>query len=55
VPAEVSYAGAAPYEVGGVMQVNVRIPAGTASGANVPVQVSAGNAISQAGIRLAVQ
>jgi uncharacterized protein (TIGR03437 family) len=54
-PAKVIYAGVAPYEVGGVMQVNAKIPAGTASGSSVPVQISVGTATSQAGITLAVQ
>jgi uncharacterized protein (TIGR03437 family) len=53
-PAQVTYAGAAPYEVGGVLQVNAQIPAGTSSG-NVPVQLTIGSATSQPGITVAVQ
>jgi uncharacterized protein (TIGR03437 family) len=52
--AEVIYAGVAPYEVGGVMQVNAKIPSGTASG-NVPVQIMIGSGTSQPGITVAVQ
>lgn len=62
-PAEVIYAGVAPYEVGGVMQVNARIPAGTTPGPSVPVQIAIATATkiailtatSQTGITLAVQ
>jgi uncharacterized protein (TIGR03437 family) len=40
VPAKVLYAGAAPYEVAGVFQVNAQIPPGTPSGsASVVIQV----------------
>jgi uncharacterized protein (TIGR03437 family) len=54
VAAQVTYAGAAPYEVNGVLQVNVQIPQSTPSG-NVAVQIRIGNAASQAGITLAVR
>jgi uncharacterized protein (TIGR03437 family) len=54
IPAQVTYAGAAPYEVGGVMQVNVQIPASTAAG-NAPVQITVGTSVSQPGITVAVQ
>jgi uncharacterized protein (TIGR03437 family) len=54
VSAQVLYAGAAPSLVAGVMQVNVRIPAGTASGDNA-VTVTVGAAASQPGITVAVQ
>jgi uncharacterized protein (TIGR03437 family) len=40
-PATILYAGAGPYEVAGVLQVNVQIPAGTASG-SVPVVLQVG-------------
>lgn len=54
VPAEVLYAGAAPQLVAGVMQLNVRIPAGVASG-DMPVEINIGGAKSQAGITVAVK
>lgn len=54
LPAEVLYAGAAPQLVAGVMQLNVRIPAGVASG-DVPVEVLIGGAKSQPGITVAVK
>src|SRR5262245_13137896 len=51
---EILYAGAAPG-MAGVMQVNVRIPAGTKAGSTVPVVLSVGIASSQPGVTLAVQ
>lgn len=53
-PAEVLYAGAAPGQVAGLMQVNVRIPAGTPSG-DIPVQIQVGDARSQPGVTVAVK
>jgi len=55
-PAQVLYAGEAPGLVSGVLQVNVVIPSGAASGAAVPVVLSVGNASNaQQGITVAVQ
>jgi uncharacterized protein (TIGR03437 family) len=51
---EILYAGAAPG-MAGVMQVNVRIPAGTKAGSAVPIVLSVGTASSQPGVTLAVQ
>jgi uncharacterized protein (TIGR03437 family) len=51
--AEVIYAAAAPGLVAGVMQVNARVPEGTAAGA-IPVLVTAGKVQSQAGVTVAV-
>ena len=53
-PAEVQYAGAAPNQVAGLFQVNVRIPPDAPSG-DVPVQIQVGGAISQPGITVAVK
>lgn len=53
--AEVTYAGAAPGEVAGMLQVNARIPADVPSGTSVPVTVTVGAATSQAGVTLAVK
>jgi len=50
----VQYAGAAPGQVAGLMQVNVRIPADASSG-NVPILIQVGDAQSQAGMTVAVQ
>jgi uncharacterized protein (TIGR03437 family) len=52
--AVVLYAGAAPSEVAGVIQVNVLLPDGINSGP-VPVVLKVGSATSQAGVLLAVQ
>jgi len=52
-PATVQYAGAAPGEVAGVMQVNVQIPAGSPSGA-VPVTVTVGTSPTQPGVTITV-
>jgi len=52
--AEVLYAGAAPGQVAGLFQVNVRVPANAPSG-DVPVQIQVGNAISQPGVTVAVK
>jgi|SRR5579871_356528 len=46
LPAAVQYAGPAPGEVNGVMQVNITIPAGVASGSAIPVVISVGGAQS---------
>lgn len=52
--ATVLYAGAAPGLPAGVLQVNVRVPAQTATGAQ-PVVLTIGSAQSQAGVTVAVQ
>jgi uncharacterized protein (TIGR03437 family) len=49
------YAGGAPGEIAGVMQINVRIPANLAPGTAVPVTVQVpGYASSQPGVTIAV-
>ena len=53
-PAEVTYDGAAPGQVAGLMQVNVKIPAGIAVG-DVPVEIQVGDAKSQPGMTIAVK
>jgi uncharacterized protein (TIGR03437 family) len=54
-PAQVHYAGPAPGNVAGLLQVNVGIPADVTPGATVPVVVTVGMASSQAGLTLAVR
>ncbi|MEZ5355142.1 MAG: BACON domain-containing carbohydrate-binding protein [Bryobacteraceae bacterium] len=54
-PAEVLYAGAAPGLVGGVVQVNARVPAETLSGGAVPLVVRIGEFPSQAAVTIAVR
>ena len=46
--AQVAYAGAAPFMVAGVMQVNLRIPTGVQPGNAVPVVLRVGSAASPA-------
>jgi uncharacterized protein (TIGR03437 family) len=54
-PATVLYYGAAPGDVAGAFQMNVMIPAGTASGPAVPVTFTVGTKTSQAGVTIAVK
>lgn len=48
-PASVVYAGAAPGEVAGLMQVVVQIPSGVQAGGYVPVVLQVGGVSSVAG------
>ena len=52
--AEVQYAGAAPGAAAGLLQVNARIPEGTASG-TVSLQIIVGDVASQPGLTIAVR
>jgi uncharacterized protein (TIGR03437 family) len=52
--APIIYAGGAPGEVAGLMQVNVQIPAGIQSGSAVPVVLRVGAVSSQAGVTIAL-
>jgi hypothetical protein len=54
LPATVSFAGAAPGLVEGILQVNAVVPAGVASG-NLPVFLTVGNSTSQNGVTIAIQ
>ena len=49
-----TYAGAAPGQVAGILQVNVRVPADVPKGTSVPVSITVGAATSQAGVTLAI-
>jgi uncharacterized protein (TIGR03437 family) len=53
-PALVTYAGAAPGLVAGVMQVNIKIPDDASIGTAVPIMLSVGNTTSQAGVTIAI-
>lgn len=53
--AQVQYAGGAPGEVAGVMQLNVEIPSGIQTGAAVPVLLRVGGVPSQTGVTLAIR
>jgi len=52
--ADVLYAGGAPGMVEGVIQVNLRIPPASQTGAAVPLVLRVGNSTSQPGITLAI-
>lgn len=54
-PAEVTYAGSAPALVSGAFQVNCRIPQGIGVNPAVEVRVRAGDAVSAAGVTIAVR
>ena len=53
-PSDIAYAGEAPLNVSGVIQVNAKIPAGVGAGP-VPVVFSVGGVPSQAGVTVNVQ
>jgi uncharacterized protein (TIGR03437 family) len=53
--ADVLYAGAAPGQVAGMLQVNARVPADVPRGTSVPVTITVGAATSQAGVTLAIK
>jgi uncharacterized protein (TIGR03437 family) len=48
------YAGSAPGEVAGLLQVNLQIPVGLASGGSVPLELVVGGVASQPGITIAI-
>jgi len=52
--AQVPYAGAAPGEPSGVLQVNAMIPATVPTGTSVPVVIMVGTAISQGNVTVAI-
>lgn len=54
IPATVQYAGSAPGEIYGVMQVNIQLPANTPSGPQ-PIVINVGSFSTQTGITVAVQ
>lgn len=52
--AGVSYAGVVPGSILGILQINVVVPTGSATGASVPVTVSIGGNATQSNITLAI-
>jgi uncharacterized protein (TIGR03437 family) len=54
VTAQVSYAGAAPTLVAGVMQINAVVPAAISVGAAVPVEITVGGSAGPTGVTMAV-
>jgi len=55
IGAMVQYAGSAPDEVAGLLQVNAIVPQAVGPGSMVPVTVGVGGIASQAGVTIAVQ
>jgi uncharacterized protein (TIGR03437 family) len=55
LPATVIYAGAAPYSMPGLFQINAQMSSGVQPGDSVPVHVKIGNATSQDGVTLVVR
>lgn len=55
IPAQVTFAGAAPGLVSGVIQVNVIVPPGVTPRSSVPVSINVGGISSPAGTTIAVQ
>jgi uncharacterized protein (TIGR03437 family) len=53
-PADLLYAGPAPGQIAGLMQLNIRVPSSAPSGL-APLLVVAGDSASQPGVTLAVQ
>ena len=53
--AKVAYAGGAPFEVNGILQVNLVIPEGASSGSAIPLAIQVGTAQSQTGVTIAIQ
>ena len=55
IPATVTYAGAAPGLVAGVMQINVQLPAGIPAGPAIPVSLTAGGVSIPAGVTVSIR
>ena len=55
LPATVQYAGATPYNMPGLFQINVVVPLNVQTGDSVPVKVTIGGATSQAAVTVAVR
>ena len=55
LPCQIEYAGAAPYLISGVLQINAQVPSGVTPGANVPLTVTIGGVSAQTGVTLAVK
>jgi len=51
----VTWAGAAPFMEAGIIQVNVRVPSGAASGNNVPIILKVGSVASPGTATVAVK
>ena len=54
-PAEILYAGSAPYLVAGALQINARVPLNVKAGPGVPLSLVVGDEISMTGVTLAIR
>jgi uncharacterized protein (TIGR03437 family) len=54
-PVTVQYAGGAPGQVAGLLQVNIQVPEGTRAGSSVPIAISVGGQNSQANVTVAIK
>jgi len=52
---DVTYAGAAPGLVSGLVQINARVPAGVRPGSEVPLMIRVGDSYCQRGVTLAIR
>jgi uncharacterized protein (TIGR03437 family) len=55
IEAPLQFAGAAPFAVAGLLQVNAAVPPGALSGTAVPLVLSVGGVPSPGGVTIAVQ
>jgi uncharacterized protein (TIGR03437 family) len=55
LPATIEYAGAAPGNIPGLLQINARMSKDVQPSDKVPVHVKIGGAVSQDGVTLAVR
>ena len=55
LPAAVEYAGAAPYTMPGMVQINATMSSNVASGDHIPVVAKIGGRVSQDGVTVAVR
>jgi uncharacterized protein (TIGR03437 family) len=53
-PATISYAGAAPGQVAGILEITVRVPSGIQPGDAVPVTLKVGDTSAQTGVTVAI-
>jgi uncharacterized protein (TIGR03437 family) len=55
VAATVTYAGAAPNQIGGLTQINVLVPAGLPSNPNTPIALTVANVTTPLGVTVSIQ
>ena len=55
IPADVTYAGAAPGLIAGAVQINVRIPAAAAPDLSAPISLTIGSATTPSGVTVSIR